>query len=182
MEHEKLIAAVRRAQSGDQAALTEVYDLSSKMVYYTALKITGNQTDAEDAAQDTFMQIFTKLNTLQDAQTYPKWAKTIAANISKNYCKKKKPLLFKTDEEEQETLGSIPELSDDFLPELYADKQEGCRLIAEIIDGLPEKQRAVVIMHYYDEMSVLEIADALETNENTIKSALIMPVPKLRRR
>lgn len=172
MDMEEIIALVEKAKNGDQSAIAQLYEATSKAVYFTALKIVGNPSDAEDIAQDTYVTAISKLSDLKDNATFPKWIKTIAANTAKNYMTKKKPMLFNTDEDEEATLGSIPEDSDEFIPDQAADKKETCRLVSEMIDSLPEKQRAALIMFYYDEMTISEIAKAMGTNDNTIKSRL----------
>lgn len=172
MDMEEIIALVEKAKNGDQSAITQLYEATSKAVYFTALKIVGNPSDAEDIAQDTYVTAISKLSDLKDNATFPKWIKTIAANTAKNYMIKKKPMLFNTDEDEEAALGSIPEISEDFLPETAADKNETSRLISDMIDKLPEKQRMAVIMYYYDEMEISEIAEMMETNDSTIKSRL----------
>lgn len=172
MDMEEIIALVEKAKNGDQSAIAQLYEATSKAVYFTALKIVGNPSDAEDIAQDTYVTAISKLSDLKDNATFPKWIKTIAANTAKNYMTKKKPMLFNTDEDEEATLGSIPEVSDEFIPDQAADKKETCRLVSEMIDNLPEKQRAALVMFYYDEMTISEIAEAMGTNDNTIKSRL----------
>lgn len=172
MEFKEITELVGKAKNGDQSAITQLYEATSKAVYFTALKIVGNPSDAEDIAQDTYVTAISKLSELKDDATFPKWIKTIAANTAKNYMTKKKPMLFNTDEDEQATLDSIPEISDEFIPDAAADKKETCRLVSEMIDSLPEKQRAALVMFYYDEMTISEIAEAMGTNDNTIKSRL----------
>ena len=172
MDMEEIIALVEKAKNGNQSAIAQLYEATSKAVYFTALKIVGNPSDAEDIAQDTYVAAISKLSDLKDNATFPKWIKTIAANTAKNYMTKKKPMLFNTDEDEEATLGSIPEISDEFIPDQAADRKETCRLVSEMIDSLPEKQRAALVMFYYDEMSISEIAEAMGTNDNTIKSRL----------
>lgn len=172
MDINEIKELVIKAKKGDQAAIASLYEATSKAVYFTALKIVGNPSDAEDIAQDTYVTAISKLSDLKDEATFPKWIKTIAVNTAKNFMIKKKPVLFGTDEEEQDAIGNIPEVGEDFIPDEAADKKETCRLVSEIIDGLPEKQRMAVIMFYYDEMTVSEIAEVMGTNDNTIKSRL----------
>lgn len=172
MDIKKITRLVNKAKKGNAAAVAELYTLTSQAVYFTALKIVGNPTDAEDIVQDTYVTALSKLSDLKDNSAFPKWIKTIAANTAKNYILMKKPMLFSSDEEEERLLNGIPEISEDYLPDIAADKKETCRLVSDMVDRLTEKQRMAVVMYYYDEMTVSEIAEAMQTNENTVKSRL----------
>lgn len=172
MDIKKITRLVNKAKKGNAAAVAELYALTSQAVYFTALKIIGNPTDAEDIVQDTYVTALSKLSDLKDSAAFPKWIKTIAANTAKNYILMKKPMLFSSDEEEERLLNGIPEIYEDYLPDIAADKKETCRLVSDMVDRLTEKQRMAVVMYYYDEMTVSEIAEAMQTNENTVKSRL----------
>ena len=58
------------------------------------------------------------------------------------------------------------------LPDVVIDRQETARLMKEILDALPDDQRAAISLFYYEEMSVAEIAEAMGVSENTVKSRL----------
>lgn len=172
MDIKKVTRLVNKAKKGNAASIAELYTLTSQAVYFTALKIVGNPTDAEDIVHDTYVAALSKLSELKDSAAFPKWLKTIAANTAKNYILMKKPMLFNSDEEEERLLNGIPEISEDYLPDIAADKKETCRLVSDMVDRLTEKQRMAVVMYYYDEMTVSEIAEVMQTNENTVKSRL----------
>lgn len=169
---EKLIEAVQKVKNGEMNFFEEIYNKTSKMVYFTALKILGDSVEAEDVTQETYLLVVQNIATLTDAKAFIKWLKTIAVNVSRNHLAKKKPVLFATDEQEAEILSSIPETDESILPIDCADNKETCRLVMAMIDRLPEKQRIAVIMYYYEEKSIAEIAMLLNVNENTIKSRL----------
>lgn len=168
----RLEKAVIKGKNGDIESLTEIYNETKNMVYFTVLKLTNSESDAQDLVQDTYIKAFQNLGMLQDEKSFIKWLKTIAINLSKNYLKKCKPLLFKTDENEEQALASIPEISEDFLPAEYVDRQEKCRLIMEIVDSLPDLQRTAVLLYYFDELHIGEVARIMETSEGTTKSRL----------
>lgn len=164
--------AVRRGKKGDRQSLEEIYNETKDMVYFTVLKLVKNENDAQDLVQDIYIKALQKLEELKDDSAFIKWLKIIAINSSKNYLKSSKPLLFKTQEEEEIKLSSISETNEDFLPAEYADQKEKCRLIMEIVDNLPSLQRTAVMLYYFNELSVGEVAEIMETNEGTTKSRL----------
>lgn len=101
----------------------------------------------------------------------------IANNLAKDWLKKSKPVFF-TDIYGGEELEDIPfeesieDVRSELNPEMAMDQQEAKRLVMEILDHLPEDQRVVIGMFYYEEMSVKDIAQTLGVSENTVKSRL----------
>ncbi len=170
--YDELSSIVVRAKQGDKEAFDELYRQTQRMVYFTALKLTQDEESAKDISQDTYLKVFSELPGLHDDRVFPAWVKSIAANTSKNYLLKKKPLLFASDEEEEAAISSVPEIGEEFLPEEYAMRREKARLVMEIVDRLPQTQRMSVILFYYDGFSVVEVAKIMETSEGTTKSRL----------
>jgi len=169
---DRLLDAVGKAKLGDLEASTELYNMTERMVYFTALKIVGNEDDALDIVQDTYVKVFTELSNLRDDEAFISWVKLIVTNLSRDYMKKCRPVLFETNEDEAKMLQSIPEISEDFLPEHYADRRETSRLVMKIVDALPETQRVTVMLYYYNGYSVGEVARYMEVSEGTVKSRL----------
>lgn len=163
---------VPRAAKGDAAAWEELYNATCREAYFVALKVCGNSRDAEDLAQEAYLTALEKLPQLQEAEKFPSWLYMIVANKCRDYLKKKKPALFT---ELQEDDAPAPDWADDReenLPEVRLDHQETVRLVAEIIDGLPEDQKLCLLLYYRDELSVAQIAQALQVSEGTVKSRL----------
>jgi len=91
---DRLLETVGKAKHGDRDAAAELYNLTERMVYFTALKIIGNEESAQDMVQDTYEKVFTGLSGLRDNEAFISWVKLIVVNLSKNYMKKKRPVLF----------------------------------------------------------------------------------------
>ena len=163
---------VPRAAKGDAAAWEELYTATRREAYFVALKVCGNSQDAEDLAQEAYLTALEKLPQLQEAEKFPSWLYMIVANKCRDYLKKKKPALFT---ELQKDDAPAPDWADDReenLPEVRLDHQETVRLVAEIIDGLPEDQKLCLLLYYRDELSVAQIAQALQVSEGTVKSRM----------
>lgn len=130
-----------------------------------------------DILQDTYVKAFTRLDQLQNPDKLIPWLKMIANNLAKDWLKKSKPMFF-TDIYGGEELEDIPfeesieDVRSELNPEMAMDQQEAKRLVMEILDHLPEDQRVVIGMFYYEEMSVKDIAQTLGVSENTVKSRL----------
>lgn len=166
------VEIVQRARTGDSHALEEIYNDTRKMVYFTALGIVRNENDAEDVVQDTYIKVFQNIARLQDEKAFISWLKTIVVNVSKNNLKKRKPMLFQNDEEEDAVLGSIEEVGEDFLPQEYVDQAEKREIIKSMIENLPDAQRTAVMLYYFDELPLSEVSKVMETTEGTTKSRL----------
>ena len=131
-----------------------------------------------DILQDTYVKAFTRLDQLQNPDKLIPWLKMIANNLAKDWLKKSKPVFF-TDIYGGEELEDIPfeesieDVRSELNPEMAMDQQEAKRLVMEILDHLPEDQRVVIGMFYYEEMSVKDIAQTLGVSENTVKPTVI---------
>lgn len=168
---------VQKARENDQEALTEIYKISSPAVYKTIWVLIKDEDTVYDILQDTYVKAFTRLDQLQNPDKLIPWLKMIANNLAKDWLKKSKPVFF-TDIYGGEELEDIPfeesieDVRSELNPEMAMDQQEAKRLVMEILDHLPEDQRVVIGMFYYEEMSVKDIAQTLGVSENTVKSRL----------
>lgn len=165
---------VNRALKSDMDAQTSLYMQTKNKAYYLALQLLKNPHDVEDVLQDAYITAFTRLNTLDNPEKFQGWLDKIVINRAKDVLKKKKPMAFAElqsadgkDYVPQEEEGRI-----EFLPQENMDYQETKRLVQEIIDELPETQRMAVMLYYYKEMSVGQIAGYFECSTGTIKSRL----------
>lgn len=175
MEAEQLSSIVEQAKNQDVQAITQLYEEYHNGLYFLCLKIVKNEDDALDLVQDSFLQAFDKLETLQNTERFGSWLNQIAANKCRDYLKKKKPLLFSQKQGDEDGAGEEFEIEDrneTLIPDQSLDTQETRRLIMQIIDSLPDLQRMTVMLYYYEEKPVSEIAEIMECSENTVKSRL----------
>ena len=167
---------ITRAKTGDQAALTALYERSYSKAYYTVKAMIKNEDDVFDVLQDTYVKAFSHLNGFTGSEAnFTPWVKQIAANTARDWLKKKRPMLFSEmgTDEELPAEEFFAEERAERLPEVALDQAETVRLIREIIEELPEDQRAAIGMYYYEDMSVREIAQAMGATENAVKSRLM---------
>lgn len=175
---------VEFAKQQDEKAITELFELTSQKGYYVALKYLKNKEDAQDILQDAYVSALSKLDQLKDTSKFDKWLFQIIANKAKNYLVKNKPLLFEQLESDDEDAVSFEDTIDDnrieFQPKENSDYEELKSALKTLIDELPDDQRMCLLMYYYEELSISEISDALELNNNTIKSRLNYARKKVR--
>ena len=172
------------ARQDDQNAINELYNQTFKKAYFvarTAIKSSDGDysSQIEDILQDAYVKAFSSLDKLEDPEKFQGWLDTIVINRCKDFLKKKKPTLFSDMVSENSDDGSVLEFEDsrendrmEFKPEETVDYGETKRLIAEMLDRMPEDQKMCLLMYYYEEMSVRQIAEAMDCSEGTIKSRL----------
>ena len=164
---------IQRAIQGDEAAQAELYNRTYSDVYFTILSITKDEDLIMDMVQDTYLTAFRKLEQLKDSDSFCAWLKRIAHNRTLNALRDRRVLHTATTiSTETEVVLEIEDDRIESLPEASMDQKETSRLVREVLDALPEDQRIVVGMYYYDQLSVSEIAEELECSENTVKSRL----------
>lgn len=173
---------IERARAGDQTAIGWLYQMTYQRVYRTLRTMLRDEDAVLDILQDAYIRSFRALDQLKTPEHYSAWVRTIAVNTARNYLRKEKPLLFsELSQEENSTVLEIPEERRTAMPEASLDQTETARLVSEILDSLPEDQRLVVGLYYYEERSVREIAALLGCSENTVKSRLYYGRKKIER-
>lgn len=179
------LSLLERARKQEQDALAEIYEQSSLAVYKVIKILIKDEDTVYDILQDTYVKAFTRLDQLQDESKLIPWLKVIANNTARDWLKKRKPVLFtdmSADDESDDFsfAESIEDTRTTLNPEIAMDKKEARRLLLEILDQLPEDQRLVIGMFYYEEMSVRDISTVLGISENTVKSRLVYGRKKIK--
>lgn len=165
------------AKRGDQDAMASLYEKTYSQVFYTIKSMIKDEDAVFDILQDTYIKAFTHLGTFDGDSKFPSWVRQIAANTARDYLKRKRPALFTELASEDDADAPVEERfvdsSRENRPDMVLDQAETARLIREIMDSLPEDQRAVIGMYYYQEMPVKDIAETLGTSESAVKSRLL---------
>lgn len=167
---DRIAELVIEMQNGNSKAFDELYKLTSSRAYFVALQITKNDQDAEDILQESYVNAIAKINTLDKPESFVSWFHHIVANKSKDSLKKKKPTLFEGGEDE--AFEVIPDEDTSFSPEENLNQAELQKAVMEVIGELTEEKRACVLMMYFEEMSVNEIAETLDVPVSTVKNRL----------
>ena len=159
---------VLSAKNGNKKAFDKLYKLTSNDVWFTCVSLLKDEENSKDIMQETYITAFLKLDTLKDEEKFCGWLTAIATNKSKNKLKGK--VEYQIDDE---VLIAKTETDELMLPEEYINKAEKRKVLLQIIeDTLSFNQYQVVLMFYFNELSIAEIAQALEISEGTVKSRL----------
>lgn len=154
---------VSRMQYGDMQAFDELYERYKDDAYRLACLITGSRTDGEDLAQEAFVTCAQSIKSLRDGSKFRPWLLRTLSRAAWKYCRKAKretPVSEFFDAGESESALSAV---------LRTDEQ---RRLYAALDTLDEKRRVTVVLYYFDDRSVREIAQATGVTEGTVKSRL----------
>ena len=173
MEKIDVASLIPRCLEGDAQAQESLVLAVQNRVYYHCKKMLKHEEDALDATQEVLISMLSKLNTLKEPAAFWGWLSAMTANQCRNaLARGPREVQFPEDEEGNSLLDTYETLDDQTVPDKALDSEESRCMIVELVDGLPEAQRQCVLMYYYEEMGVKEIAAALETSEGTVKSRL----------
>ena len=164
---------VNLAKEGNHDAFGKLVKLSERSVFYNCLKLTNSEQDSKDLSQEIFFKAFSKIKDLKNNEAYFSWIKTITVNTCKNFLTRNhKDILVDENEDGSILFENIEDLDNSVVPDQVVNDKATREIIMGIIAKLPAAQRVCVVMYYYDEMSIKQIAESLEISENTVKSRL----------
>jgi RNA polymerase sigma-70 factor, ECF subfamily len=170
-------ALVIRAIQGDQTAFGEIVDQYSTLMLRTASMIVGDHDIAEDVVQDALIQAWHHLPDLRKAGALRPWLMRIVVNQCISFKRRvaRTSAFMRQALSDQET-DLIAQAADDHKGRMERDWD-----LAHTIEGLPLKQRVVIVLHYYNGMTLPEMAQTLQTSENTLKKRIQAALTNLRR-
>lgn len=170
-DNNNMTMLVTEAKKGSQAAYEALYQKTKQMVYFTCFGLLKSEADAADQMQEAYATAFQKLDMLDDPEKFPGWINRIAINKCKDFLIQQKQWLPLS--EEKDISVKVPETEEDFLPEAYLMKQDMREIVLQIMQKeLSDVQYRTILLYYYDELSLTEIAEWMECSEGTIKSRL----------
>lgn len=168
------IFLVLRAQTGDRAAFDELLKSIQTALFRYILGLVGENSAAEDVTQEVFLLVYRKIRWLENPRLFRAWTYSIASR--ETFKRLKRERRWAEQIRDEEILERIPvETAEEiYEPELI---EKLPRLIAEISPA----SRAVLILHYLDEMSLSEVAEILDISLGTVKSRLSYGLQSLRK-
>lgn len=158
---------IDRVKQGDTEAFSILVETYKDMVYTICVKMLTVEADAEEAAQDVFVKAFRAIKGFQGKAKFTTWLYRIAYNQCISVIRKKVKMIDLVDE--------LPdrEIDDTALDGLDAlSAEERSRYLQMAVEALPETDRVVVTLFYYDELSLDEIAEVTGLTSNNIRIKL----------
>jgi RNA polymerase sigma-70 factor (ECF subfamily) len=165
--------AVARAQKGDADAFRTIVELHGPLLYRSACLITGSATTAEDAVQETFLKAWRGIRLFNAGTNLRGWLIKVLANYVAGT---KRRRVLPTIRFSQE----VADRPDPHMPELTLEAAETTDEVLSLVKQLRRDERTVIVMHYYLEMSLAEIAQATGWRDGTVRSRLSRALSRLR--
>ena len=162
---------IKAILEGDQKAFKLLVDTYQLMVVNTCHAFVHDRNEAEDIAQDVFIQVFESLGKFRFESKLSTWLYRIAVNRSINHCKSPRGRAIKVDIEswKQQEVAQSPEMPQQ---QQLLEEQEQLELLHRAIDRLPENQRTALILNKYEELSYKEIAEVMGVTLSSVESLL----------
>ena len=168
IEHVEDTALVRRALAGEQDAFAQLVERYKDPVYHVAYRMLSNAAEAEDVAQETFVRAYTQLGTYKSEHRFSTWLLSITSHLAIDQLRRRRFLAL--------PLEDVPFLEwladNDTGPEEAALEGEQHDEMQLLIQKLPAKYRAVVLLRYWQDLSYEEIATALSLTPALVKARL----------
>jgi RNA polymerase sigma-70 factor, ECF subfamily len=172
--------AIRRAQAGDAAAFEHLFQLHSRRVYALCLRMVGNPADAEDLAQEAFLQLFRKIATFRGESAFSTWLHRMTVNVVLMRLRKKSLPTDSLEESlEPDSENSGPK-RDVGAPDLRLSGAVDRVNLERSIEKLPPGYRTVFILHDVQGYEHNEIAEIMGCSVGNSKSQLHKARTRLR--
>ena len=173
VENRHITQLIGACMAGNREAQEQMVAMTQEHIYYHCRKMLKQEQDALDATQDVLLIMLTSLDKLRNPDAFWGWVNGITANHCKRILAHRGEVWqIPEDEEGGSLLERVEDWDEQQVTDKALDNQETRRMILDLVDSLPPEQRMCVLLYYYDEMSVKEIAQVLGVAEGTVKSRL----------
>jgi RNA polymerase sigma-70 factor, ECF subfamily len=168
-------ADMERLQAGHDAALNDLMARHAPTVFHFLCRLTGNEDDASDLAQETFVRVFKSCKSFRVEQKFSTWLFTIAANLARNHFRWRSrhpsvSLEAENSETEQSLGSTLPAQSP--TPNESALAEERAAAVRLAVQKLPEDLREAIVLCEWEERGVAEAAAILEATPKAVESRL----------
>jgi RNA polymerase sigma-70 factor (ECF subfamily) len=182
-ETEKTIS-IEALKAGDRAAFAQLVDATSAHIYRVALQILGDEQDAEDVLQETFLKAFRSLAEFEGRSSLTTWLYRIAVNEALMLVRKRKPgqaVSVEDNSSDEDEDGEGMQIVDwCCLPEGELLSSESRQFMDRAVKSLPDSLRLVFVMRDLEGFSIQETAEALNLSESNVKTRLLRARLRLR--
>lgn len=169
MKDRHLNVLLNKIKDNDDEAFEELYKVYYKRVFYFALQLSKNEQDAQDITQETFIQLRKSIVTLQDNKAFSVWLHRIIISKAGGLFRKNKTVSLPDD---HFLFKNVNEKRNYMLPIDSVHVQLDKEMMECFINSLDEKYRLVIVLSYFSNFKIKEIADILKIPEGTVKSRM----------
>lgn len=175
-------AAADEARKGNQLAFRALVERHSQSVFRLAFRMTGNEQDAEDLVQETFLRAYKQLHRFDGRASFGTWIYRICANCSLDLIRARKGRKEQQTSTDDETLNWLDRIATrEPSPERLTQSGQLASLLESALKRLTEMERAAFVLRHYEGCAIEEIARTLGVETNAAKHSVFRAVQKLRR-
>jgi RNA polymerase sigma-70 factor, ECF subfamily len=179
MDATETAAALARARQGDSEAFRALVERHSRTVFRLAFRMTGNEQDAEDVVQESFLRAYRQLGRFESRANFGTWLYRIVANCSVDVMRAKQARHDQSRGESLDEAMTLP-AGDAPGPERLARSAEIAARVRAALDGLSPLERAAFTLRHYEGRSIDEISRTLGLGISAAKHSVFRAVKKLR--
>ena len=167
------IHALKQPSSREKAFKSLVAEYKERL-YWHIRKIVLDHDDAHDVVQNTFIKVYLNIVSFKENSSLYTWMYRIATNEALNFIKSKSTKMGLQNQQWVEAV------ADGLVADSYFDGDEAALLLQKIVARLPEKQRLVFNMKYFDGMNYESISEILDTSVGALKASYHHAVKKIK--
>jgi len=174
--------AVERARSGDSEGFRLLVEQHGRAIFKLAYRMTGNEEDAEDVVQETFLKAYRQIDRYEARSSFSTWLYRIASNCCLDLIRKRKIRDSKRkrgQDPERDVLAAIPAATPGPDRELFSSQISAG--VHAALGELSAQERTAFVLRHFEGLSIEEIGRALGTGTNATKHSIFRAVQKLRR-
>ena len=172
-EDEKLLMQQLMDPATQRKAFERVVREYSEQLYWQARRIVLTHDDADDVIQNVFLKAWTHLDDFHQDSRLSTWLYRITINESVDFVRRKKDKSVVSTGQEETGIANM------LLADNYFDGDETQALLQEAIAQLPDVQRTVFNLRYYDDMKYSDMSELLKTSEGSLKASYHIAVKKI---
>jgi RNA polymerase sigma-70 factor, ECF subfamily len=175
--------AVTRARAGDTEAFRVLVERHSRLVFGVAYRITGNEADADDVVQETFLRAYRRLAQFEDRSNFGSWLYRIAANCAYDVLRGRRrheEHIAREDDEDGEPIQTTV-ASTDPPPDRVVFGREVRHRVDRALSRMSALERSAFVLRHFEGLSIEEIGRALSLDTSATKHSIFRAVKKVRR-
>jgi RNA polymerase sigma-70 factor (ECF subfamily) len=166
---------VQLVREGRRDAFSGLMRRYQERIYWIARRLVGNHEDADDVAQETFIRAYLALGDFRNDATFYTWLYRIAVNLSLNMTRKRQIMTYLN---ESDLLRKL--LPSEDRPDRTLELQETEVALQRALGTLPEKQRAVFVLRFFEQLPYERISEVLKTSTGGLKANYFHAIRKIR--
>jgi RNA polymerase sigma-70 factor, ECF subfamily len=165
---------IEKLKQGDETAFKAIVEKWQDMVYNTALGIVQNAEDAEDIAQETFIQVYQSIESFKGESKFSTWLYRITVTKALDHARRKKrkkrfAIIKKLFGDSGEEEVQVPDFHH---PGVILDKKENAAILFQAINQLPDNQKIAFTLHKVEGLSYQEISEVMNSSVSSVESLM----------